>query len=472
MARESQGLQIALIVFVMFTVIFGVATFVLYRSYNDQVVKADDAAKKEQQRGQELRQAQDENGSLKKMIGYGATEQEKTILEAFNKTMEEQLQNIPAAQRSYKKAVDTLAASLKAKSDALASEQAAHQNLKNTLAAREKAADQKFQQALAAQQAAQKDAGDERTKFGTDRTALTSEREQLRQTVATTQQKADAIVGAAQGDKDRSEKELKRVVGLLTRASDTINRFENPVVDVPCGKIEWVNQRSKSVWINLGQADYLNRLTTFRAYDAGIGNVTQTKGKASIEVTQILGPHLAEARITEDTISNPILPGDVIHTPIWEPGKQKRFALVGLIDVDGDGKSDLDMVINLVRMSGGVVDAWQGADGKVNGKMIPETSYVVVGKEPSETASKDYVAAYGNMMRDANNWALRRIGLQDLLAQMGHRPEQRVVHFGSGAAPGQFRPTAPEGAPKKSNGPVAPTFQERQPPAKNGKSAF
>jgi len=472
MARESQGLQIALIASVMFAVIFGVATFVLYRSYSDQVLKADEAAKKEQQRAQELRQAQDENGNLKQMIGYGSTEQEKTIREAFNKTMEEQLQAIPVAQRSYKKAVDALAASLKTRSDELAAEKASTQALRNALADREKAADQKFQQALAAERAAEKDAGDERTTFNKDRAALTAERDTLNQTVADVRKTAGATVAAAQGEKEQADKELKRVVGLLTKASDTIDHIKNPVIDVPSGKIEWINQRNRSVWINLGSADYLNRLTTFSVYDAGVGTLAQTKAKASIEVTKILGPHLAEARITEDTITNPILPGDVIYTPIWEPGKPKHFALVGLIDVDGDGKSDLDMVVNLIRMSGGVVDAWQTVDGKMSGKMTPEINYVVVGKEPSESATKDYVKVYNDMMRDAANWALRRITLQDLLTQMGYRQEERVVHFGSGAAPGQFRATAPESAPRKSTGSVAPVFQERQPPAKNGKSPF
>ncbi len=476
MARESQGLQIALIVFVMFTVIFGVATFVLYRSYGDQVLKADEAAKKEQQRAQELRQAQDEGNSLKQMIGYGATEPEKTIQDAYNKTMEDQLQAIPVAQRSYKKAVDTLAASLNTRSNELAAEKTANQNLKNTLAEREKAAEAKLQQALAAQQAAQKDAGDERNKFNTDRASLTAERDGLRLTVDDTKKKAEASVAAALVEKDAADKELRRVVALLTKKSDEIEHITHPVLDVPSGKIEWVNQRNRSVWINLGEADYLNRLTTFSVFDAGTLNIRQTKGKASIEVTKILGPHLAEARITEDSITNPILPGDGVFTPIWEPGKQKRFALVGLIDVDGDGKSDLDMVMNLIRMSGGLVEAWQ-SNGKLNGKMSPEINYVVVGKEPSATESKEVVKVYSDMKRDAANWALRQINLQDFLTQMGYRREERIMHFGAGAAPGQLRSTVPAAAPpaaapSKSNGSAAPVFQERKPPAKNGKSPF
>src|SRR4051794_10225648 len=39
-AREHQGLQIALIVFVMLTIILAVATFLFYRSYDEEVTKA------------------------------------------------------------------------------------------------------------------------------------------------------------------------------------------------------------------------------------------------------------------------------------------------------------------------------------------------------------------------------------------------------------------------------------------------
>ena len=40
MARENQGLQIALILFVMFTLIFGVTTFIFYKQYDEANTKA------------------------------------------------------------------------------------------------------------------------------------------------------------------------------------------------------------------------------------------------------------------------------------------------------------------------------------------------------------------------------------------------------------------------------------------------
>ena len=55
------------------------------------------------------------------------------------------------------------------------------------------------------------------------------------------------------------------------------------------------------------------------------------------DVTGLFGDGpVAEARIVEDRISDPIMPGDKVYTPVWGPGEQRRFALTGFLDVDGD----------------------------------------------------------------------------------------------------------------------------------------
>ena len=46
MARENQGLQIALIIFVMLTIILGVTTFIFYRQYEEAAIKAGEAEQK------------------------------------------------------------------------------------------------------------------------------------------------------------------------------------------------------------------------------------------------------------------------------------------------------------------------------------------------------------------------------------------------------------------------------------------
>ena len=121
------------------------------------------------------------------------------------------------------------------------------------------------------------------------------------------------------------------------------NRKDEPEsFEVADGRISWVNQNG-TVWINLGTADSLRRQVTFSVFDADLHDAAKSKKKGSIEVTRLLSDHMAEARITNDDPTNPILTGDNIYSQIWHRGKKLHFALTGVIDVDGDGQSDLQL---------------------------------------------------------------------------------------------------------------------------------
>src|SRR4029079_8214550 len=95
--------------------------------------------------------------------------------------------------------------------------------------------------------------------------------------------------------------------------------------------------------------------------------------KGSIEVTRMLDEHMAEARITKDDPTNPILIGDNIYSQIWHRGKQLHFALSGVIAVDVDGQSDMEQARQSIAINGGIVDAYLKDDGKMEGKITANT---------------------------------------------------------------------------------------------------
>src|SRR5262249_17780677 len=140
-----------------------------------------------------------------------------------------------------------------------------------------------------------------------------------------------------------------------------------------------VNQRNGTVWINLGRNDALRRQVSFTVHtpDSKPGGTEGKKG--SIEVTQILGDHLAEAKITGDSLTNPILPGDKIYTPLWDPNRPERFAIAGKIDINGDGQDDREQLKSLIALSGGAVDAELDAEGKMIGAISADTRYLIAG---------------------------------------------------------------------------------------------
>ena len=137
----------------------------------------------------------------------------------------------------------------------------------------------------------------------------------------------------------------------------------------------------KTTWINLGWADGLRRLTSFSVYPAASVDLKKATEKASVEVSQVLGDHLAEARITKDSDTDPILPHDKIATSVWSPGDRRHFALAGTMDLHGDGRNSIKEVRNIIVMGGGVVDAEQ--DGKrIVGQITIHTNCLVLGDPP------------------------------------------------------------------------------------------
>ena len=185
--------------------------------------------------------------------------------------------------------------------------------------------------------------------------------------------------------KDLTDKNAKlehAIANLIEKRKDEPGSFE-----VADGRISWVNQNG-TVWINLGTADSLRRQVTFSVFDADLHDAAKASKKGSIEVTRLLGDHMAEARITNDDPTNPILTGDNIYSQIWHRGKKLHFALTGVIDIDGDGQSDMQLARDLIELNGGVVDAYLDDDGKVQGEITANTRYLVSGEAPEKSASR------------------------------------------------------------------------------------
>jgi hypothetical protein len=246
-------------------------------------------------------------------------------------------------------------------------------------------------------------------------------------------------------------------------------------VDIPTGEVVSVDQKSGTVWINLGRADALKALQSFAVYSADITDLTKSKPKASIEVA-VLGQHMAEARITRDEIADPILPGDKIHTPLWKPGEKMHFALAGVMDVNGDGRSDLELVRHLISVNDGVVDAFQvdhGSEmGKVDGQMSLATRYLVLGEEPTEKTSPEFMNLRSKLISRAGELGVRSITLKDLLDRMGFQRQAHVVSFGRGSNAADFKIHPGEGTRPVSSGNVSEIFKPRQPPRSSSGGAY
>lgn len=475
MARENQGLQIALIIFVMLSILLGVGAFLSFRQYQEFQIKAN-ANVAEARKANDLAQERlNELNELKRMVGVAETEKLDAISNQFNKSIETWAVALSDKNlRSYQAVCQAMIKVLKSNSDALAAAKDELQQFKNKYEARESTKDPQIKQHQQAAEQAAKDYAAEREKVKADLTRVTKEQGDVSSALAEARKKGEADV--AERDAKIQAASAERVK-LATQNRDLNKRISKLQGDIPesfAGEVRYVNQQTRLAWINLGRADGLNRLTSFSVYPGGATDLKKATRKGSIEVVRILEEHLAEARIVDDNMSDPIMQGDRIETPIWSPGERRHFALAGMIDVDGDGRSDLRTVTQIIEMNGGVVDASTDEKGKRVGEMTSNTRFLVLGTPP-DAKGKDspLVAAYSKMLNDADRLGIDRIPLKDLLNRMGWKQQAKVVQFGPGANPSDFRPRPPEGGVRSSGNAVSELFTPRQPPVKpTNRSAY
>jgi hypothetical protein len=486
MARENQGLQIALIILFMLTIILGVTTYIFFRQY----VEADDSARKLESLVQEKTAAtqniQGENNDLKKMILGTPDAEEKKLEEItaqFNEDREKFAAGFDDADKYYRPLAVRLYDLLNKKSAELTDANDALQKLQEGYDAWKQQMTAQVKTHETAQQAAEDNLKTKAAEYDANLDQIRAGKDQLQAKLAKAEEKAEKDQSALKAELDNARAEAKKLQTLADQQGEELDNVNRPTVDVPDGEIRWVDQRDGTVWINLGRADALRRQTTFSVYPIDITNLAQGGRKAGIEVTRIRGEHLAEARITEDVISDPIMIGDKIYTPVWSPGEQVRFALVGLMDIDGDGVSDLQTVKELIEMSGGKVDYWADDKGNKGGEITIHTRYLVVdsqarefgsgaaagGQQSEEAKAKNKEAEaeatkYSEAIEKARRYGLKKITLGDLLQQMGWKSQTQVVHYGREANPKDFQPKPPEGIPRVSTGTVSDLFRPRRAP--------
>ncbi len=93
-----------------------------------------------------------------------------------------------------------------------------------------------------------------------------------------------------------------------------------------------------------------------------------------------------------------------------------RFAIAGQIDVDTDGKTDIELLRQLIQLNGGVIDAELDINGKIKGQLHPDTVYLIVGQFPDRaSAPRKVVQQFEAFMRRAAELHVRVIHIDKLL---------------------------------------------------------
>ena len=262
----------------------------------------------------------------------------------------------------------------------------------------------------------------------------------------------------------------------------------NPNVEHPAAKIISIDQQAGVANINVGRDDGLLVRTMFSVYHRSITglsfrtapvgeeavycdvckrDIARDVSKASVEVTRILGPHRAEVRILDDILTDPIMVGDVVYSPIWKPGQRRRFALTAGMHLPGSGiDSGTEAIKRLIEMNGGVVDAWIDenvpvGEDHLQGSITDLTNFIVVSDKGARgELDPEVTLVQESLLADGRNRAIKVISLEDLLSQMGWRNVTPVDVFGKLDFMPDIMRVVPQhqGTVRQSSGVVSPAY--------------
>ena len=305
-------------------------------------------------------------------------------------------------------------------------------------------------------------------------------KDQLSKIAATEKQLAQALEDA----KNTATAEKKK---LEERAEALVNQRDLEIADLrklllsrnyvqldkPRGQIVKADPTGEVVYINLGTAHRLTTGTTFSVHAVGAGGKALPDPKARIEVINVLGPNVAQARVKQlakpeharqnltssddaywitDTrefwrARNPLVPGDQLFNPAWEANRDVHIALAGYFDIDGDGQDDLPAFMRLLKNHGVEVDCYlDPADNfKQHGRLSNNTEFLVIGGATSGKANE--ISA---LQAEAAKKGIEVVSLGRFMDRMGFTADRMPV------AKNGKTPTAPAAAPPASPKPEEP----------------
>jgi hypothetical protein len=175
-------------------------------------------------------------------------------------------------------------------------------------------------------------------------------------------------------------------------------------------RIVELDRRGNLPYINLGSADGLQPQVTFSIHSTGADGRLSPTPKGTVEVVRVIGPHLAQARVTSvrDSKADPILKGDRLFNPTWDPSRKKRVALAGIADLGTEQAYTNEDFRRLLTRQSVVLDSYIDTKDDKAPKLVGpgitiNTDYLILG-EGLEAAghpqarNKDYAAQYEKLM--------------------------------------------------------------------------
>lgn len=469
-ANESQGLKIAVAIFVMLTVILAVSTYFSYTAYSQADAKLTKASADLGTSQKASSDALNQVEALRKEIGVKAEDQDaikteikgeyKKVDDELNAMVAQAVESVTKAQgagaqgpelEDAKTKVQSIAGAYRSEPNktyisALARMTELVRNLsmlntqlalnyvdvKRNLESTNNVNGQKIDVVNKELGKSKEDLEAEHKKHVEERDTILTKIDQYTSENA----KMSTEIANLQAKIRKMEEDYTKT---LSYAQQTIREkraqleLTETVLDTPDGVVTFVDYTRGEIHANVTRSAGARPQMIFAIFDAKSPGLPTDKPKGKVELLKV-GDRESIARIvTTNSNIDPIRVGDLVYSAAWSPNEPMRFALIGKIDVNRDGVDDRADLKRMIESAGGIVDydlpppdagresgkltgrdAWYVVDNRIPLREVYSPSRVTA-NESAENLKKQTDA-----IREARQNGVRPMPIERLLPYLGY----------------------------------------------------
>ena len=255
--------------------------------------------------------------------------------------------------------------------------------------------------------------------------------------------------------RDRLDDKTQQLVSIAAKSGVDLHAAEAEAMDEKAKqmlrvwtkpwKIVDIDRKGTNPYINVGSSDGLTSQVTFSVHEQLIDGALKEKPKGTIEVVRVIGPHLSQVRVTsvKDARADPIIKGDRLFNPTWDPNRKRHVALAGMAELGGDGTDNTEDFRKLLDRQNVVLDAWidikdEKAPKLVGKGVTSNTDYLIVGdsleavnstRKSMPIYNKEFTDIVDKMKTKAIGEGVTVITLRRYLDMIGYR-SPKVISTG------------------------------------------
>jgi len=524
-ANESQGLKIAVAVLVSLTVILAVSSYFLYSSGSQASAKLEDEKKKADSAQALATKAVGDLQDFKDRAGFKGIEEYEALKTAMSKFFDKVTNDVSEINAESKKRVaeyqqaggaDPKIKELQDSSDQLLAAYRDEPNktlgasidrlrellrnqayltvefaidnmgIRHDLESADVVNAEKLGQETDAFNKSKADLEAEHAEHEKNRQDLLAKVDKLQTDLANTSTELETLKTKSTQMKDDYDKKIKDFQVQVAFLKEEVQK-EQDIMDRPDGYVTSVDYTRREVMTNATRQMGARPMMQFSIFDSR-GPIPNKHPKAHIELisvndrgslARILPPIRAGQNLQSTAdIEDPIRQGDFVYSAVWSPNTPERFALIGKIDMNRDGRDDRDDLKRMIEASGGIVeyDLPPPGAGRESGKLTSLCNkYVIDDLTPLASPTRrspagasqedlDFLKKQTEAIREARSLGVQPITIDRLLIYMGYTPHM----VASGRVENLDKKTSDAIVYPRGNVPAAATGGSATPPAAPG----